>query len=220
MGFSSTPVAYTSAQSTTGLSVTTPGINTTGANLIVILVTDYFTSVPTPTDSYGNTWTALTQYINPSFRAQFFYCYNPIVGAGHTFNESNASALYPAIAVQAWTMAAVSPFDVQNGSTTNSPGSITPTANNELIITGIGGGNTVTSVNSGFTATALINNVNAQGVGIGMAYLVQGTAAAISPTWTAGGTTVSNIASFKPGLALASNITGIQSITGIQTINF
>src|SRR5207249_3237049 len=72
-------------------------------------------------------------------RAHIWYVYAPTVGSGHTFTCSTGSATYPAITVAAFAGAASSPFDVENGNgtqnTTASTGSITPTQDNDLIIT-------------------------------------------------------------------------------------
>lgn len=198
-----TPLAHTSAVSSGG-PVTTSGIDTTGANLIILWCTGFFTS-GTPTDSKSNTWTPLTiQTQDNNVSSQFFYCYNPTVGTGHTF--TGVSTSQDCIAVQAWAGAASSPFDQQNGSqgagsgTSIQPGSITPTAANELIVAGVDAINSSTSptVNSGMTITD--SSAVSPGFAFGMAYLVQTSASAINPTWSyssAGFDQTTNIASFK-----------------------
>ena len=208
--------------------VTTSGIVTTGANLIVINLSWYNGVTPggALTDSLGNTWTGLAAQVgsgtgpNPNFLTnQLLYCVNPTVGVGHTFSY-NGTSMYPSIQVQAWSGAASVPFDVQNGALSNAvvalnTGSVTPGVNGELIVAGLSsdGGTTSVAINSGFT----VSNTNLFVAGsseIGsMAYLVQGTAAAVNPQWTltvmpVNGVNVT-IASFKvassTGAALSAN---------------
>lgn len=182
---------------------TTPNIDTTGATLIVICIAA--DNATAPTDSKGNTWTALTtsQVSASSTRSTLFYCVNPNVGSGHNFTQS---ASYGAIFVSAWSGNAASPFDQENGNTTTSgtsltPGSITPTENSELVIVGIcvGKTNSSPSINGGFTISDSIDGVTDVNYGGGMAYLIQTTATAANPTysWTGAGEAAYRIASFK-----------------------
>jgi hypothetical protein len=65
------------------------------------------------------------------------------------------------------------------------PGSITPSQSGALVVTAVGFGSNgdTSSINLGFTIAqhvALTGNT----YGIGFAYLIQGAAAAINPTWT------------------------------------
>ena len=53
-------VANTFKQSVLGATVTTDAIDTTGANLLIVLVDDFQTDASVLTDSKGNTWTPLT----------------------------------------------------------------------------------------------------------------------------------------------------------------
>ena len=184
-------------------------INTTGANLIVAMTSWYHASPEgTLTDSKSNTWTQLTNSSGGSnSNARIYYCYNPTVGSGHSFSYNGANT-YPALCIQAWSGAVASPFDQQNGAlataSTIQAGSITPTANNELIVAGIAAG-------TGFTAPTINSGLTVSDTGLGggsafgnsMAYLVQSTAAAINPTWTVGSSTDLNavIASFKGSAA-------------------
>jgi hypothetical protein len=96
--------------------------------------------------------------------------------------------------VLAYSGSRASPVDQSAFSTVNTPtlaaqpGSITPTANNELLVTArniYGSAGTLT-VDSGFTIQDFTDGVNNVNVGLGVATLVQPTAAAINPTWTRG----------------------------------
>lgn len=173
---------------------TTSPIDTTGANLIVVAISDYaIQPASILSDSKSNTWNALTPAIGsaPYERTTLYYCYNPTVGAGHTFTATSPSGFtYPSINVSAWSGSAASPFDVENGG--GSPGvssiqagSITPSANGELIIAANCFEHTAAwSIDSGFTITDQDVYGGGNNFGGAMAYFVQTTAAAINPTWT------------------------------------
>ena len=135
-----------------------------------------------------------------------YYCSAPIVGTGHTFTYSGTS-IYTAMCVQAFSgLASSTPFDVQNGAATTGAtslqtGSITPTANGELLVTYIAPFNSVSvspTIDSGFTVTDFIAGGGGNWAAA-MAYFVQPTAAAINPTWsyTPSASASTEIASFK-----------------------
>lgn len=185
----------------------TSGIDTTGANLILVNGGgSYGGSSTSISDSKGNTWTPLTVVGSPADAgSRIFYCYNPTVGTGHTFSYAES---FSSTAVTAWSGAATSPFDVENGFgpasgtfTTVQPGSVTPSQSNELIVTGIGaGGNSgAYSLDSGFTVAAQMAAVSGTRYGSGIGYVVQSAAAAVNPTWTlaTAGSVAAVIASFK-----------------------
>lgn len=164
---------------------TTAGIDTTGANLLVAVIAGEATSI---TDSRGNVWLALTQVVRAQDnRGQIFYCFNPIVGTGHTFSSVTNTR---AVSVAAFSGSASSPFDkeqntIGNGSP-DSGGSVTPTNDNSLIISALPNGGTTNtfSVNSGFTIASSIDGVSNVRYGAALAYLIQGTKAAINSEWT------------------------------------
>jgi hypothetical protein len=182
--------AHVAGSSAGGPGFTTSSLDTTGANLIVVLVSDYLPSSTTLSDSRSNTWTPLTAKNGSSqSRLQLYYCYAPTTDAAHTFTVSNSGGSYPAISVLALSGAANSPFDVENGGSTGSasslqPGSVTPSVDNEIVITGLGGVTQGTmSINSGFTISDQFA-YNGSAFGSSLAYLVQTTATAENPTWS------------------------------------
>lgn len=199
-------ISSTQVGSTNGTSVTTSGIDTTGATIIVINAVTL--GGGTPTDSKSNTWTALTAQTAPvsTNRSQLFYAVNPTVGTAHTFS---LTATVPALSVLAFSGVVTSlPFDVQNGAaadtvTTLSTGSVTPSEDNEVVVSGLSIGGSLASdyvIDNGFTATTYIPVVGGQHFGSGIAYKIQTTAAAVNPAWS--GTSASfacTIASFKSG---------------------
>lgn len=187
-------------------SVTSAGIDTTSANLIIISGS---TATVGPTvncsDSYGNTWTAISEIVGGSRGLRVWYCLNPTVGAGHTFTLSG-TAIYTGIRVQAFsgvdTAAGIDQTNsagVGTGGTSYQPGSITPTTGGSLIVSAVLATGTSFSVNSGLSAVAS-DYVGGASIGGAQGYLVQPTAAAINPTWswTSSSVRAAWIASFKP----------------------
>ena len=207
--------SVTNAQDTTG-------VDTTGANLIVIFIAGG--SDITPTDNKSNTYTGLTIHSQGGDDSRLWYCYNPTVGTDHTFKQIWS---YECLFAAAFSGVAASPFDQENGSNTAGatslqPGSITPSEDNCLVVTGLMAGSTNSShsVNDGFTITDSINGVNGVNYGGAMAYLIQTTAAAANPThsWTSSVVAALSIASFKGTGGGGS--TSIKDIIGMGIIAF
>lgn len=216
---------------------TTGAIDTTGASLLNAAVAFVPSSPPTISDSKGNTWTALTNYTSFSVESlQFYYVANPTVGSGHTFTDGGLNTISTANFAAFSGAATVSPFDVENGAINGpsplQPGSITPSANGEVVLASIADFSGTASVDSGFTITDQAATTGGQYFGCALAYLVQTSAAAVNPTWTVGGGGYTlNIASFKAaaassaiktvmGLALASvkTVNGL-AIASVKTVN-
>jgi chitodextrinase len=198
-------VSHAVARTTSG-TATTSGIDTSGATLLVVISADYSKDSTTDTisDSLGNTWVHLNNYATPdtSGNVTLWYAKNPIVGPNQTFSGRGQ---YISIFVSAWSgIDTTAPFDVQNGGGCNScsslqTGSITPSSNGELIISGLSDGATDTlSINSGFT-TIDAQRSNSTEAGA-HAYFVQPTSGAINPTWTGSVSYYRSviIAAFKP----------------------
>ncbi len=174
--------------------VTTTTINTTGATLLVVTISDYQAALAqaVPSDSKMNTWTSLTTYnADLSVRVTTSYVANPTVGTLHTFTATGSVA-YPSICVASFSgVVSMSPLDQQHGqggvaaATTLQPGSITPSQNNELVITGLAFDTSGTvSIDSGFTITDQTDYMPGAAFGAALAYIVQTTAGAVNPTWT------------------------------------
>jgi hypothetical protein len=187
-------------------------LDTTGANFIIAgaVHLDGATFI-TFTDTKGNTWTPLTEYSSGGGgignNLRFYYCENPIVGTGHGFTYAGISMAGAGVAVAAYTgVKTTSAFDVENGSgsmsaTTIQPGSVTPSLNDELIVTVVSTFNTFTapSIDSGFTLRQYTSGGGAF-FDIAIADLIQTTAGAVNPTWTPPGgpeRRAVNIATFK-----------------------
>lgn len=201
---------------------TTTGINTTGANLIIIALTYQQLAGINISDSKGNIWLQLTTYegVGAQSGVVFYYCYNPIVGSGHTFSTTSH---FSGINVLAVSGAAISPFERQNGTfnisstTSQQPGPITPSSTDELVVTAITNYNGLSAplIPSGYTSVGTYATLVAEAGG--MAYIIQTVPATENPTWTGLATstnTACNIAVFRA-------TSSINTLTGASfLINF
>lgn len=210
-------VMAVSAGSSGGSGVTAGPGDSTGATLCVAKVTYLSSAGGTMSDSVSatsNTWTALTAYNETTQGSRFYYAENPTVGSGHTFTYAGSSN-FPALLVKCFSGTALaSVYDTphENGmaaaSTTYSiqPGSVTPSQDNSLVITGLGvnysnsGG---TTINGGFSTPDEVAYSPGNSFAGDLSYLVQTSAAAANPTWSVAGPGVgvgesANIAVFKP----------------------
>ncbi len=193
---------------------TTGSLNTSDANLIIVLVTRYTAGSPvTLSDSKMNNWTPLFEQATAVLGAQLYYCSSPVVGGSHTFQVAGTGS-FSGLAVLALAGAASSsPFDVQNGNTGSantfiSAGIVTPSEANEIVVTGV-----MTNDNTDFDTAAVIDNsfiissrvasIPSTSFAFGLAYKIQVSAVAENPTWSWTSAyvngQVANIASFKAG---------------------
>lgn len=170
---------------------TTSGIDTTGANLLVWTHADNGGAAPTMTDSNSNTWTLLQRYAPIAVTISIYYCENPTVGSGHTFTCSKTSGSNSG-QVRAYSGAKSSGTvdqsntDLAFGSATLLPGPVTPTEDDELIVTALNFDTaaSVPTINGGFGN--VLGDVGSGGTYLGScsADLIQTTAASADPTWT------------------------------------
>lgn len=203
------------AQSSTQNGVTTVGVDTSGATLLVVAVHYYAGGTPpTLTDNKGNSgsYVALSANGGSVASVRLYYMAAPAVGSGHTFTATGASS-FPAASFLALAGSAASPFDQQNtyfdevGGTALSVdhnGGITPSEANEIVIAAVTPGDSTSGLglNGGFTTAYTVARA-ANAYGAGLAYLIQTAAAAANPTWswTGGSAAASAIASFKSAAA-------------------
>lgn len=205
-------IALVSSTKAGGLnSATTPGIDTTGANLIVVGAAYQVSSSAVMSDSKGNTYTGLTaDNGSGSNAARIFYCASPTVGSGHTFTITDSGSA-PAIAVAAFSGAHSSPFDMEPTSnsdvgsiTSLAMNTITPAADNELLISvlTLAGVNTP-AVDGGYTIAQHQVFVGGTNYGVDLAYLIQtaGSNSACTWTWGSGARAATVGAAFKPSVA-------------------
>jgi hypothetical protein len=193
---------------------TSAAIDCSGADLIVI-----FTDTGDPTDSQSNSYTALSTY---AFGQRLFYKQAPSVSASQTFTVTGGTA--PSILVAVFSGSIATPFDQENGhgdfgATSQQPGSITPTVDNELIVSGLyANAGSIATVDSGMTITDAEGFVGGVHFSVGLAYKIQTTLAAINPTWT-WTTSVSNganIASFKAASGGGGGVAGQGRLLGLD----
>lgn len=190
------------------IAVTTlTALNTTGASLIVIAAVSFeIGGAVAFSDSKGNTYTGLTSQTDGSgvTRCRLAYCVNPTVGSSHTFTISTVGTCYPSIFVKVFNAGGA--FDQQNGSSgvsriTQTPGSVTPGFNNEVVITAVSLDNnsSALAVNSSFVNTLVSPGTASFAFSGGMAHKIQTTAAAVNPTWswTTSQAVAATIATFK-----------------------
>lgn len=187
-------IANTGTGSVDGNTVTTAGINTTGANLLVVVLSDFDDGTTTLQDSRTNTWTGLTaRRAADGTRVRIYYVASPSVGAAHTFTATkDTNQTFPGLCVAAFSGGHTAPFDQQNGGTTAGAttlqtGSVTPSENNELLIAGISFfSSDPATINSAFNiANALdVDDFGGGSMGCALAYQIQTTATARNPTWT------------------------------------
>jgi hypothetical protein len=194
-----------------GSATTSPTINTTGASLIVVVVGTYDGWAPTAmVDSASNTWTALTSYVGGGQAIRIYYKLSPTTSSTHTFTPTVPQTYYCTFTVMAFSgVASYQSTAGENGfaggptGDTIQPGSVTPSVNGALIVSGVScyGVGASPTINSSFDATYGVAKFGNAAMG-GAAYKVQTTAAAINPTWTSvginGGSAASNIAVFLP----------------------
>ena len=188
----------------------TSAIDTTGANLLVVVVSSYYGAVaPTLSDSKGNTWTSIEHFVGSGAatnRLQMYYCIGGTVGTGHTVT-CTVSGAYGSVAFAAYSgVASTTPLDQHTingvgGVTSVQAGSVTPSEANEIVIAGLGyqTAAVAASIDGGFTKRVNDNPQSGVSFGVALGDLIQTTATAANPTWswTGAGDAVAVIATFK-----------------------
>lgn len=180
--------------------VSITGMNTIGATLGIIAQNYYGPGGSFPTvsvaDNQGNTWTELTEVLsggsNEKMRA--WYSIITTTNASHsvTFTNGSGNHYYACVAAFFSGTKASAVLDQQATSanqaqaTTHAAPSVTPSEDNELVISLLGtdgpGGMTADSITGGFTIYQY--QTTSSSTACGLAYLIQTTAAAAAPTWT------------------------------------
>lgn len=183
--------AAVAAGSSNNNTVTTAPVDTSGADFLVAIVSDYSAgSRAVVTDSKSNTWNALTStQSGANARNTIWWARPTTVGSGHTFTATGTGT-FPTIDVLAFSGSAVSPFDQESGAvqafgTSVQPGSLTPPQNDCLVVTGFTADAAAGSLacSGGFTISTNVG-VSGNHERGALAYLIQTTAAAVNPTWS------------------------------------
>lgn len=204
-------VGGVSVGSTGGGTVTSGSFDSSGAELLVIVLSDYAAAGRSAvSDSKSNTWVALTESsVAGNMRNTLFYAKAATVGSGHTVTAT-VGAAYPAVALLAFAGSDLTaPFDQENGATgvgvtTKQPGSVTPGSNDELIVHAMAVYNAaLTSITSTITLIPGLTITSSPGnhFGLAVAYDIQTTATATNPTfaWSGSSDVATRIATFKAG---------------------
>lgn len=187
------------------------GMNTTGADLIILAVSFYVGNTPDTSnvsDNNGLTWNQRTARVTADTSVRFFYAYGAGSGrSGHTFSVSKVSSFMSVYVVAlSGALTSGNPADQENGgiggntSTTVSTGSITPTEGNEYVIAAVASTATGDSMSS--TNMSLLGQVNynpGAAYAIAVADEIQTSATARSETfnWTGAYYSAGAIDSFK-----------------------
>ena len=169
----------------------TSDMDSTGASLIVVGVTGIGLSFTDITDSATNTWTELTN-VEGGGNADAFMSYvvSPTTSATHnfTFTEANSFATIGAL-VFGGANTSQTPVESDATHTTAASaqaGSVTPGDDNSVIVQLLSQGGTISSlaIDSSYILELERNWSSGVNMGLAMAYLIQGTAAATNPTWS------------------------------------
>jgi hypothetical protein len=186
-------------------------LNTTNCNLIVLVAADYEqTSGQSNQDVITDSINGASNYklVNTSTSTTAsiaIWCLTNAQGGNN--HGISVAGRYTALAVL-WDQYADSTNAVDQSSIQSNPHgasitlpSIIPAENGSLIVTGVSANAASFAVDSGFTVIGQAPYTGGQNAGLGVAYLVQATSGAVSPTWTTQspgtGPIVACIASFK-----------------------
>lgn len=196
------------ADTGTGANLTSSALDTSGGNFLIVCVSGAGAGAASVSDNKTNSWTQVSAIPTGAVPSTIFYAYNATCGTGHTFTIVQ-SGIYPSVQIQAHNnISTTAPADPNNSNqsaaaATIQPGSVTPTADGELIVV-VAGGNwsgTVT-IDSSFTITDQHVGTGGSCYAGAAAYLYQTPAAGINPTWSDASTNLYSavVATFKaPG---------------------
>lgn len=182
---------------------TTGAIDTTGATLLIAVNNAGGTAAPT--DSAGNTWTAIDAVAGGSFggTAALYYVNNPSTSGTHTFTSTGGFSAVAVLAVSGTDTS--SPLDTSVKAVAASPGSITPAGAGELFVVAAQYGNNTagfTISDPNYAGWLVQDNISGNGgvtYGALIGWVVAGASAAATPTWSGGGTPGDIMAAFKAG---------------------
>ena len=196
---------------------TTASIDTTGCTGIFIHAAYGPYTTATMSDSKSNTYSSAILIADDNGnRSNIFYCANPTVGTGHTFTISG-TAIYATLKVLACsgtnTSQTPQTSSVKGSGVTIQPGSITPSENDMLVVTGLSSDVTFGTISPDSPFSSNYNAINDNGSthkSNGSAREIQTTATARNPTWTYSSTSgyykCCTMATFKASAAPATTI--------------
>ena len=188
-----TLVSYGDGTGTTA-SATSSAIDTTGANLLIAVVSGFNAEIDESvfSDNKSNTFFVISHTIGTS-SGKVFGCFNPTVGTGHTVSYSKSSS-YPQVGLYAFSGVDAPNFvfsrnDSATAASSVTVGSVEATKNNSLFFLSVTSGNpyTLSSVTGGFTTLTNVGGIAASYMGLHTAYKIQSAAGAENPTATMSG---------------------------------
>ena len=187
----------------TANTVTTVISDTTGANLLVCVASWYSITATAAnlTDSKSNSgWVLIATYTGGAgYKVGILYCVPTSVGSSHTATFAGTGS-YPSLDFRAYSGAHATPLDQESGAASTSPGSLTPSEDNCLIVCGrVSVSGTIPTIGSGFTNLDYTTYLASNHMGGGGADLIQTTAAASNPAWSVADACAQAI--FKPAAA-------------------
>lgn len=183
--------------------ISTQPMNTLGANLFVIVV--HGSSLIDVDDSEGNEWQLAGSGSGGYSTLQIYFCTIPNTSAAHTFTGTALQFNQPGLIVSAWKGAALNSLDqfnsVNAGIGTNilQP-TITPTANNSLILSAAVSNLIIPSIPSS-DWSLIENSTEGGGYPAMLVSQIQSQAIQVTPNWnitSSYGGMAAAIVSFKP----------------------
>lgn len=167
---------------------TSAPVDTTGATLFVAV--NGTNAVTAPSDSQANGWGSTDcSAAGGGFggTAAIFHVNAPTTSPVHTFT---GGGLLNGLCVSWYSGTDLTtPLVTANAASAASAASVTPGVDGSLIVCGTGGPYTPPlAIDAGLTIRQAINGLGGVSYGADLADLIQGTAAAIDPTWSSGAT--------------------------------
>ncbi len=208
---SSSPFSFLFSQpgvSTVTTSITS-GVDSSGCDLLLASLTDYAVRpVGTMTDSKGNVWYPVNDYVGADLRGMFFYSKPTSVGTGHTFTFTGGAggSSFPTMVVLGFSGSNATPLDVHCAAPSTAPtsphqpGSLSPSLIYSLMVTNLSENSAINpSIDSGFTiAPANVPYNPGTSFGHHVAYSVRSTTAAVNPSWSGNVGGNASMICFKP----------------------
>jgi hypothetical protein len=203
-----------------GSTVTSGAINTTGATLIVVTCESNVAPTGVSNTGTADSWNLLTTYGGSNAYTVIAYAYAPATNTSQTFTCAIGSSDKGYMTVMAWsgTLTTSAVLQTSTGSTTVTPGSITPTVAGELFISSLSTRNstscpTITPPGSFTEVLAGGGCPNAGGNynPADAAYYVNSGSGAVNPTWSITGSPSSNassMAAFLPAVTYSNGFPG------------
>lgn len=175
-----------------GNAVTSDAIDITGANLVTVAVSHTIGAIGAITDTLGTTYGAAKLTTGATTEEITWFAAAVTGGAAFQVTLGAQANSYQTIFVCGWSGVANATVDQSTGTasgsglTTLSSGAVTPSENNELVLSGAAFSGVIVTptVNGGFTSPPLTDGLNVTNTVGGISYLIQTSAASANPAWS------------------------------------